>query len=219
MKQEADATHFILHSQVLRPLSSYSNSSSSPGQESQRLEQTLKATTKKTELGVCRLTKWTHLPCRRSPVTPSLGLSGRQLPGLRGTLLKRDFPRSRLPPELLLQLQAGIYGDRWDKRERTEKGLKCFFSYSPPQKVDTSTPRTTAQPECVTMRQSESSTEAHPFPTNSPSLHLTVSSGPCCCPVRRLPPLCRHLRQSLRPSSSSPAPLSVCELAPSARSP
>lgn len=60
-----------------------------------------------------------HLLCHKSPAKPSWGPSGRLLPGLRGTLLKRGFPRSRLPLELLLRLQGGFMqrGDVKGKRK------------------------------------------------------------------------------------------------------
>lgn len=57
---------------------------------------------------MCRLAKSSHLPGHRNPARPSSGLSGRQLPGPRGTLLKKGSPRSHLPREQPLQLQAGF---------------------------------------------------------------------------------------------------------------
>lgn len=66
----------------------------------------------------CEL-KSSHPPCHRSPAEPSSGLSGRQLPGPRGTLWKRGFPHSRLHLERLLQLQAGVGGG--EQKERSEQ--------------------------------------------------------------------------------------------------
>ncbi len=72
---------------------------------------------------------FSHLPCHRNPAKPSLGLSSRQLPGPRGTLLKKGFPRCRLPQEEPPQLQDGFMetGERRVK-EKTSENYEALYS-------------------------------------------------------------------------------------------
>lgn len=111
-------TYFILQSQLPWLLSSYSNSSSSP-----TIKRTPKLKSRNyTNAPQKRLLTSSHLLCRRSPAKPSLGLSGRRLPGPRETLLKKGFPRSRLPPERPPQLHGGFMEtDGVKEKERTER--------------------------------------------------------------------------------------------------
>lgn len=70
---------------------------------------------------MCGLKQSSHLPGHRSPAKPSLGLSGRQLPGPLGTLLKKGFPHFRLPLEQPPQLEGDLWRQMKRKQRREQK--------------------------------------------------------------------------------------------------